>query len=203
MIDLEYGPTTFAGPVDWRVVRFIESYRKHKFDLAYLEHIELFHGGIPGTQYFDAGDGKTYRVGRFLTLVDEKTDLQPPFRPSWEFPQRDIRIDWSVLTHIDEEGPNCMCLFGGEVLWPFARLFWRDQHPDGMGITEAGVVDLLSFLYESDDQRPRIVVWSALRAFNEYEKWESAGCGEVRYAGFTLSVAPHFEAFLQMLRKQP
>jgi|ERR1022692_397231 hypothetical protein len=96
MIDLEYDPASFVGPVDWRVVRFIESYRNHRFDSSYLGHIQQFHGGIPGKQYFQAQNGKTYRVGRFLTLVDEKTDLQPPFRPSWEFPERDIRIDWSV-----------------------------------------------------------------------------------------------------------
>src|SRR5690349_19597328 len=116
MPDLEYDPTSFAGPVDWRVVRFIEGYRQHKFDQSYLEHIEKFHGGIPGKQYFTARNGATFRIGRFLTLVDEKTDLQPPFRQSWEFRDRDIRIDWSVLTLIDEDGPINRELFAGEVM---------------------------------------------------------------------------------------
>src|SRR4051794_13378702 len=92
--DLHYAPDHFAGAVDQRVVRFLAKYR-HPLDPAYLRHAEQFHGGIPGKSFFDAADGKTYRVGRFLTLVDEKTKLQPPVRPSWEFPKRDIRIDRS------------------------------------------------------------------------------------------------------------
>ncbi len=90
----------------------------HKFDPAYLRHAQKYHGGIPRKQYFTAENGKTYRLGRFLTLVDEKTELQPPVRPSWEFPGQDSRIDWSVLEAIDREGPTCRHLFAGMKLMP-------------------------------------------------------------------------------------
>src|SRR5262245_52101892 len=113
-IDLGYDPSSLCGPADLRVARFLEEHRGKKLDAAYLRHVQQFHGGVPGKQYFDAEDGNTYRVGRFLTLVDDESELEPPLRPSWEFPPRDIRIDWSVLTLIDQEGLSCRHLFDGE-----------------------------------------------------------------------------------------
>ena len=201
-VDLTYDPASLCGPVDLRVARFLEKYRKKKFDPAYLRHVQKYHGGIPGKQYFDAEDRKTYRVGRFLTLVDEQSKLQPPLRPSWEFPNQDIRIEWSVLTLIDREGPSCRNLFGGEKLLPFAALYWGPNHPDGMSLTD-GNVNLLCFLYEPERARPRVVVWLAHEAQDEYFRWKDAGCDEVRYSDFTLAVAQHFDAFLALLRAKP
>ena len=122
-VDLAYDPSSLCGPVDLRVARSLEKYRGNKLDSSYVRHVQKWHGGIPGKQYFDAEDGKTYRVGRFLTLVDDESELAPPPRPSWKFRERDIRIDWSILTLIDEEGPSCRNLFGGEELLPFAALY--------------------------------------------------------------------------------
>jgi len=202
MVDLGYEPSSLCGPVDMSVARFLEKYRRHKLDLSYLRHVQRYHGGIPGKQYFNAVDGKTYRVGRFLTLVDDKSELEPPPRPSWEFPQRDIRIDWSILTIIDQEGPSCRHLFGGEEIIPFAALYWGPHHPDGMSLTD-GNVNLLGFLYELMLHRPRVVIWLAHEAEIEYRRWEEADCDEVRYTDFTVPVAPHFDAFLELLRVDP
>jgi hypothetical protein len=207
MINLDYDPASLCGPVDVRVARFLEEYRGNKLDPAYLRHVSEWHGGIPGKQFFDAADGNTYRVGRFLTLVDEESELTPPPRPSWEFPKRDARIDWSILTLIDQEGPSCRNLFGGEKLLPFAALYYGQHHPDGMSLTD-GNVDLVGFLYESKRRRPRIVVWLAHPAQKEYRRREAALAGskaneEVRYEDFTVPVAPHFDAFLELLRGEP
>ena len=148
-------------------------------------------------------------MGRFLTLVDEDSALEPPARPSWEFPERDIRIDWSVLTLIDQEGPSCRNLFAGDDLLPFAALYRGKLHPDGMSLT-AGDTDLLCFLYRSKAQRPRVVVWLADRAQQEYDRWEgvmSAADGAeevpVRYEDFTVPVSPDFDSFLARLRAEP
>lgn len=207
--DLDYDLSSLCGPMDLGVARFLEEYRGNKLDSSYLHHLQRWHGGIPGKQYFDAEDGKTYRLGRFLTLVDKKSQLEPPFRPSWEFPNRDIRIDWSVLTLIDQEGPSCRHLFGGEELLPFAALYWGPHHPDGMGLTD-GNVNLLGFLYELAPQRPRVVVWLAHEAQQEYLRWEEAlkasGWNKdepVRYEDFTVPVAPDFDAFVALLRADP
>jgi hypothetical protein len=201
-VNLAYDPLSLCGPVDIRVARFLEKYRGHKLDAAYLRHAQKYHGGIPGKQYFDAEDAKTYRVGRFLTLVDEKSELEPPPRPSWEYPKQDRRLDWSVLTLIDQEGPSCRNLFGGERLLPFAALYWGPHHPDGMSLND-GNANLLAFLYESKRRRPRVVVWLAPEAQREHFRWERAGCDEVRYQDFTVGVAQNFEAFLALLRHEP
>jgi hypothetical protein len=190
-----------------RVVRFLEEYRDYKLDPSYLQHIQKWHGGIPGKQYLDAQNGETYRVGRFLTMVDEESDLEPPSRPSWESPERDVRIDWSVLTLIDQEGPSCRHLHGGENLLPFAALYWGPNHPDEMSLTE-GNVNLLVFLYEQREL-PRVVVWLADEAATDYGRWEKSLKAsdlnedeEVRYEDFTLPVARDFNAFLQLLRAE-
>jgi hypothetical protein len=207
--DLGYDPSSLCGPVDLRVARFLEEYRGNKLDPSYLRHLSKWHGGIPGKQYFDAEDGKTYRLGRFLTLLDKKSQLEPPFRPSWQYPKRDIRIDWSVLTLIDQEGPSCRHLFGGEELLPIAALYWGPHHPDDMRLTD-GDVNLLGFLYEPARQRPRVVVWLAHEAQQEYWRWEEAlkasGWDEeepVRYENFIVPVAQDFDAFLTLLRVEP
>jgi hypothetical protein len=199
-VDLAYDPSSLCGPVGMRVARFLEKYHGHKFDPAYLRHTQKYHGGIPGKQYFNAKDGHTYRVGRFLTLVDEKSELEPPPWPSWEYPKQDSRIDWSVLTLLDQEGPSCRNLF--EKLLPFAALYRGSHHPDGLSLTD-GDANLLGFLYDSMRQRPQVVVWLAHEAQREFFRWEEAGCDEVRYADFTVAVAPYFDAFLALLRAEP
>src|SRR4051794_25124898 len=138
-VDVGYDPSPLCGPADMRVVRFLEEYRGNKLDPSHLRHVRKWHGGIPGKQYFDAEDGHTYRVGRFRTMLDEASGLEPPPRLSWANPRRDIRVDWSVLTLIDEEGPSCRHLFGGEELLPFAALSWGPHHPDGMNLTDGDV----------------------------------------------------------------
>ena len=204
MIDLNYDPASICGPTDFRVARFLEEYRGNKLDPSYIRHLERFHGGIPGKQHFDAVTGETFRVGRFLTMVDEKSELEPPLRPSWEFPPRDARIDWSVLTLIDQEGPSCRNLFGGDQLLPFAALYFGPNHPDGMSLTN-GNTNLVCFFYESKLVRPRVVVWLAHQAQMEYFRWDEAIVEnedeEVRYNDFTLPVAADFDSFLAILRE--
>ena len=172
-VNLNYDPSSLCGPVDRRVARFLEKYRGYKLESSYLRHIQQWHGGIPGKQYFDAEDGNTYRVGRFLTPVDEKTKLEPPPRPPGQDRERDLRLYWSMLTLIDLEGPSCRDLFAGEELLPFAALYRGSLHPDGMDLTESDC-DLVCFCYESKGWRPSIVVWHADHAHEEYFRWENA-----------------------------
>jgi len=200
MVDLDYDPSSFCGPVDVRVAEFLEEYREHKLDPSYLHHLKKYHGGIPGKGYFDAKDGKTYRIGRFLTLVDEESKLEPPPRQSWEFPERDIRIDWSVLTLIGQEGPSCQGLF--DKLLPFAALYRGEHHPDKWSLTRADC-NLACFFYKSTKGRPAVVVWLAERSLDEYLRWSAAGCDEVRYNDILVPVAADFDAFLGQLRAKP
>ena len=70
---------------------------------------------------------------------------------------------------------------------------------------EWGIVDLCCFFYESEDQRPRIVVSVAEKALDEVFREDEMGnrFDAVRYADFTIAVAPHFDAFLDLLRREP
>jgi hypothetical protein len=94
--------------------------------------------------------------------------------------------------------------FGGEKLLPFAALCRGELHPDGMGLTD-GHCDLVCFSYISKNQRPPIVVWHADHAQTEYLRWDQALNTDerVRYEDFTVSVAPHFDRFAEMLRAEP
>jgi hypothetical protein len=200
-IDLGYDPDTLAGPVDPRVVRWIEEHRR-RFDPSYLDHIQRFHGGIPGKQYFDTPQGETMRVGRFLTLVDEETPLPPPFCPSWQYPNRDVRIDRSVLTLIDEEGPSCRQLLAGEDILPFAALYRGDLDPDGMSLLE-GECDLLCFDYRLGAPRPQVVIWDAYASLKDCIRRDRSRDDTVRYEEFIRPVASDFDAFLRLLRESP
>lgn len=204
MVDLDYDPQSLCGPVDERVVEFIQSYRKHRFDSAYLEHVRRYHGGVPGKRYFEAADGETYQVGRFLTLVDEESELSPPARPSWTNPGRDIRIDWSVLTLVDEEGATARHLFYGEKVLPFAALYCGPHHPDKMGLDD-GNVDLVAFFFGVE--RSAVVVWRSDKAAVEFRRWEEElrhdENAAVQFSDFIVPIAPDFARFLRLLRAEP
>lgn len=206
MEDLNYDLSSLCGPIDERVVEFVQTYRKHRFEPAYLEHVRRYHGGVPGKQYFTASDGNTYRVGRFMTFLDEESELTPPIRPSWQQPGRDIRINWSMLTQIDEEGPTARHLFYGEELLPFAALYCGQHHPDEMGLDD-GNVDFVAFHFEKEQSS--VVVWLADEAGTEFRRWEAALLKKedqdepIRFADFTVMVAPNFTSFLALLRAEP
>jgi hypothetical protein len=149
-------------------------------------------------------------LGRFLTLVDEETELEPPARPSSVNPGRDVRVDWGMLTLIDEEAATARHLFSGEELLPFAALYWGPHHPDEMDLSD-GNVNLLAFFYEGE--RSSIVIWLADEAATEFRRWEAelrqnekSQRNEevsVRIADITVPVAPDFESFLRLLRVDP
>lgn len=183
--------TSGAGPVDPKVLRWLQEYCNP--DPTYIEQAEQLHGTIPDKPYFDARDGKTYRIGRFLTLVDEENLTQPAW-PSWEY-GGDARIDWSVSMLKDGDAPIPRGL--GDRLLPFAVLYAGDVHPDRMGTGEYGLVDLVCFYTEAEGERPKIVVWLAAESPMDYTDDE-----DLDYSEFTIPVAPDFDAFVSMLRSQ-
>lgn len=210
MVTVDYDPATLCGSVDLRVVRLIADRHGKKLDPSYLANVEQHHGGVPARQYFTDARGVWHRVGRFLPLIDNRSELSPPFQRSEDFPQRDARIEWGVLTLIEEDAPSAWHLFGGERLLPFAALYRNTTHPDALSLTE-GKTNLLAFQYAELDARPRVVVWLADQARDEYERWASTVLGAnpcdhdepVRYSAFTVAVADDFDNFLGRLTKKP
>jgi hypothetical protein len=207
MAVLDYDPASLCGPVDWRVVRILEKRYGKKLDSSYLGHVQRHHGSVPIHQFLTDANGTDRRVGRFLPLFDNHSELELPFRPSCEFSPRDLRVDWGVLTLVEEEGPTAFCLFGCERLLPFAALYQGSCPPEPASVAD-GEVDLLCFLYEAEAIRPSVVVWLASEAQAEYDRWADALRSghweeEIRYAAFTIPVAAHFDSFLERLRREP
>jgi len=209
-IDLGYDTDSLAGPPDKRALDKLTA-RRYALDRAYLDHVRHHHGGIPGKAYFTTPANEVLRVGRFLTLFDSKSDLPPPHRPSWISAGRDVRLDYSAWTLMDQEGNSCRHLFGGFELLPFAALYHGPHHPDEMDLTD-GYVDLLCFFYRDDatkegKKRPRVVRWDAHLAGEEYWRWDEAMRDDdeepVRYESFTEPIAANFDRFLSMLRDAP
>jgi len=196
-------PKSLAGEIDKKAIQHLEKYRKFKFHPAFLDALPLIHGGIPKRQYFTSPRGNTYRVGRFLTLFDEKSKLPPPFQPDWEFDEYDVRDQRSIFTLIDQEGPSCQLLFSGERVIPFAALYRGQNHPDGMSLTSADC-DLVCF----DNASPpgSIVVWHARLAGEEYCRLDDddESLDEApNYDAFLEPVAESFSAFARMLTAVP
>src|SRR5262245_15110229 len=92
-IDLGYDADSLAGPPDKRALDWLTA-RRYALDRAYLAHVHRHHGGIPGKGYFTTPADEVLRVGRFLTLLDSKSALPPPHRPSWITSSRDARLDY-------------------------------------------------------------------------------------------------------------
>lgn len=181
-------------PVSPKTIEWLQSIRE--LDAAYLAQAGNLHGAVPDKQYFEAANGQTYRVGRFLTLVDDDSELDenPDWR-SWEYGE-DARIDWSVSMLKDGDAPIPRGL--GESIVPFAALYSGDVHPDRLGTGEYGNVDLLCFLYGIENERPAIVVWEGAKAPMDYTDEE-----EIEYSDFTIPVAATFDQFMSCLREQP
>jgi hypothetical protein len=78
-----------------------------------------------------------------------------------------------------------------------------------MDLTD-GNINLLCFRPHPRQLRPQVVIWLAGEAQSEFFRWEQALEESnyeveepVRYDDFTVPVAPNFDAFLYMLRREP
>ncbi len=194
---------SLAGPVDQRAIAALEDYRQFTFDSTYIAALPFIHGGIPVRQYLTTPSGKVVRIGRFLPIVDEHSTLTPPEQPSWETPGRDVRIDRSIETLIDQEGTSCQCLFAGERLIPFAALYAGHIHPDGMSLT-SGDCDLLCFDHLVTP--PAVVLWRADDALTEFLRLDDTPLEEdepVDYDSFMEPVADCFQTFAELLKDSP
>ncbi len=115
--DLQCKAHTLAGPIDNRVIEYIrESY---PLDDYFLEQFATCHGGVPTIDTFMVGD-KTASIGRFLTLIDNKSILKGPIRPHFEAGDVDERIMMGIPYLLYGEHPTAYGLF--EHLVPFAAL---------------------------------------------------------------------------------
>ncbi|MDY8135399.1 hypothetical protein [Aquimarina sp. 2201CG5-10] len=199
-------PESYVGEIDFRVLSWIEEH-KNKLDKSFLFFIKKHHGTIPINGEFKSKKGQIYKIGRFLTLVDETSQLASPIIQS-KFNNRDARIDWSIYTLIDEESTTLRSFIDGKRLIPFASLYQGTNHPDGMDLSRANI-DLLCFFYSDDEKRPKIVVWNGQKAIQESLRSEEVLENEdlteeeyyqrINYSSFTELVDINFDDFLDKL----
>ena len=196
--------SSFAGPIDDKIIRWIEKNKK-PIDKSYLTFIEKNHGVIPMNGEFTSEKGDLYKIGRFLTLVDETSELTSPTIQS-KFKDRDARIDWSIYTLIGEESATYRGFIDGERLLPFAALYYGAHHPDEMDLSRANI-DLLCFFYSFKQEVPTIVVWNGQKALEESFRVEELLEFEdlteeeyycaINYSSFVEPVSESFEAFIK------
>jgi len=77
--DPGYNPASLVGPLDIQKVQQLEQYFRDSgmavaFDPAYIEHLSMFHGGVPKKRCFKSVKGNDYVIERFLNFIDHKAD---------------------------------------------------------------------------------------------------------------------------------
>jgi hypothetical protein len=194
MRDLQCDPQTLAGPIDERVVRNLKG-----LDPAFVEHMKTCHGGQPRIGSFKVGN-KRGNIGLFLTLLDDKSELQPPFRPHFDFTDLDERVVNSIPFLTEVEHFTSRALFGG--LLPFAAL------QAGMCLDQA-YVHLLCFDRRLHHKHPPVVMWDAHRASDAYLKWENLPLKKrfgdddrilnVRWHDFVIPLSDNYVSFVESL----
>jgi hypothetical protein len=205
---MKFKTNSFAGPVDSKALSDIEE--RHVLDPGYREFIFACHGGIPVEQYIK-GKGQNYRLGRFLTILDQNSQLTEKFQPHFEYSDIDSRVARSVAFAINSESNTSRALFYGQRLLPFAAFYAGEHHPDDLCLDRA-YVSMLCFDYKSQGTRPPVVVWHAHEALKAYFKWEEANCPfegpdgnvpKVDYEDFTEHIADNFDEFLKLMQQKP
>lgn len=183
MVDLEYDLQSllpnFPSQRLWEFETWLTMYWEQEIQLPkeYVNHILLFHGGIPGKACFPTPSGQTRMVCRFFNFL-ERSDLSPPFTPTWRSwsGEPDVRLDYRVKGFLD---------------YDFWCIRWEDTKflpiagldTCGHNSRDMDEMNLLGLDYSADGEPP-VVLWES-----------SVEPIEV--------VAPSFGAFLSMLEKCP
>lgn len=195
MRDLQCDPATLAGPIDPRVVG-----RLRGLSPAFVAHMATHHGGRPKIGAFKVG-GKVGVLEQFLTLVDEKSKLPPPFRPHFEDGSADERAINGIAYLTEYEHATSRALFDG--LLPFATL-------QAEMCLDRAYVDLLCFDRRTPRTEPPVVLWLADKADTAYWNWDQRPFSEkydaneeivgVPWEEFVVPLAGSYVEFVETLR---
>jgi len=193
VVDLEYEPDSLLPPFpEQRLIayqRYLAWYWSRgpiALPTAYVEHVSLFHGGVPGKACFRESGGAARHIGRFLNWL-EKEDLKPPFEKSWRSWSLgpDIRLDYRVQDFHNNEH-WCIRLGDTETnLLPIAGI-----DTVGNDCREMEGFDLLCLHYAKRRKEPYVVTWPFRSS------WYDRRPDIVR-------VADSFAEFLPMLYRDP
>ncbi|MBX9667350.1 MAG: hypothetical protein K2X93_07010 [Candidatus Obscuribacterales bacterium] len=182
-----------VGAPDKRVIKQIS--KTQSLPPSFLSFCETNHGKTPKRGKIK---GTKLRIGRFLSLVDDKSKLPGPFRPHFEDSSVDERVMRGISAVIGYESATSRALYYGERLLPFAVLYCGDEHPDEMCI-DRYYVDFLCFDFEKKPIEPPVVVWHSEKANKEFFKYDEGKIEEPNYKKFTTPLAKSFAELLELV----
>jgi hypothetical protein len=182
-----------VGKPDQRVIKKLE--KLHPLPDSFLSFSENHHGQIPVGGYVK---GTKHRIGRFLSLIDEKSSLPGEFRPHFEDPSIDERVMRSIAAVIGFESATSRALHYGERLLPFAALYAGKNHPDEMCM-DRYYVDFLCFDYERKESDPPVVLWISEKANRDFMSFDDGEIENPNYKKFTIPIAKSFTDLLNIL----
>ena len=199
--DLECGESVIPDPVDSRTVEWLQGHFHCVLEPGFLSQMSACHGGRPGINRFVAGS-REESIGQFLTLVDDDTELVPPFRPHFDYTESDERVIDNICFPVDGGHSTGAALFSG--LLPFAttRVGYCSYRAS---------VDLVCLDYRAQTDTPPVVLWLAERALSALLGLENLPVSEqfdekgeyrsVPWDDFLVPVSPNFDEFVCSLSK--
>ena len=197
--DLQCGETVVPDAIDSRVGENLRQRYSFTLDDDFLAQMASCHGGRPRISKFEAAN-EQWPVGQFLTVLDFKSDLIPPFRPHFNLQDVDERAVESIDYLVDGEHSTSRALFEG--LMPFAATNFE------MCLDRA-YINLLCLDHRADSKQPTVVMWLADEANDAYMDWEDAcdfddeddGMSSILWDTFLMPVAASFSEFIQSLEE--
>ncbi len=181
-----------VGVPDPRGVR--QLCKAHPLPEDFLLFSKKHHGKIP---VHGKVAGTRLRIGRFLSLIDQKSKLPGKFLPHFEDPSVDERVMRSIAGIVRFESATSRALHYGERLIPFAALYVGDAHPDEMCL-DRYYVDFLCFDYEKNGEPP-VVLWMSEKANEDFIRFDEGEIEEPNYRKFTKPIAKSFSELLEKL----
>ena len=193
--------------VDERVLGQLRSERSYRsaisFDRDYLLALPSIHGGTPIAPYFTDSTGATRRVGWFVSMYDEQTELPGPVQEDHMYHDSDTRVVDRSLPYLLKGEMSIYAAGENESrFYPFAALCEDSAEDSSAPFSLAWHFgcgnDSLCF---DTSTTPSAVVYcnfhNAVAALNDWEY-----NGKPYDYGHLVPVAPSFKHFAHMLRPQ-
>ena len=195
--DLNCKSNVTIGEIDLRVVRSLR--KRYPLSDAFISQMAGCQGLVPQIANFKV-NSESQSLARFLTLLDEKSEIPGPFRPHFEHCEMDERVVIGIPYLLDYEHQTSRTLFDGLV--PFGAT------QDDMCL-DRGYVDLVCLDFRKTEIEPPVVLWNGHNALLELMRWEKLEIEQqfdenenyynVRWESFLTPLAVGFEQFINLL----
>lgn len=187
-------------PIDERVIRRVTD--DVTLDPDYVHNLPSFHGGTPLDQYFFDASGVVRRIGWFVALIDERSELAPPFQTGTYYSDIDTRVDDRAIPAILND-EVCPFHFGNRIL-PMAALYTDDQIPTSLRLHTLDWLPSDSLCFDMATWPHAIVYCNAETAVEQALKWDDDRTNTYEFTyDFLVPVASSFQQFASQLSRSP